>query len=295
MSGTVCFPLKLVTDLFDDRVRPSVLAIISELGVLRQNAGTDRRAVVQQAVQLLEMLPDSITDQERASLLVPIDTGDLVPLNAGVCYYKGGVDISDGKTFVGHPLISEKLAGKIGMKHLGLDEAENDIDLGGKPITITRNTLKQYNPEQFFTEFIANASDAGAKRFTILVDDHEGPTERLLSEGVAVFQNASLVVHNDGIFSQNDFRGILQTGIGGKRGIIGHFGLGALSMFHFTEVRSGIAHLPNTKILIFFHLVGHDCFRRLRPFHEPIEAKLIVLRATFTSASFANREKVTTS
>jgi hypothetical protein len=148
----------------------------------------------------------------------------------------------------------EKLAEKIGMKHLGLDEADNDIDLGGKPITIIRNTLKQYDPKQFFTEFIANASDAGAKRFNILLDSHEGPRERLLSEGLAVFQTPSLVVHNDGTFSRDDFRGILQTGIGGKTGktgVIGRFGLGALSMFHFTEVKNGVTDFPNINIFFF--------------------------------------------
>ena len=116
-------------------------------------------------------------------------------------------------------------------------------------ITLIRNTLRQYYPKQFFTEFIANASDAGATRFSILIDHHEASTECLLSKDLAKFQNASLVVHNDGTFSQSDFRGMLETGVGGKRGrtgVIGHFGLGALSMFHFTEVRSSMANLPKT-------------------------------------------------
>lgn len=220
-------------------------AVISELGKLREKAETDETAV-QQAVELLEILPGSITPQEQASLLVPIDTGDLVPFHSGVCYFKGGINFDDGKTTIAHHLIGEKLADKIGLKYLGVDEAENDIDLGGKPITIIRNTLKQYNPKQFFTEFIANASDAGAKQFNIVVDDHKGPTKRLYSEGLAVFQGESLVVHNDGIFSRQDFMGILQTGTGGKRGrtgVIGHFGLGALSMFHFAEVRRGKANV----------------------------------------------------
>ncbi|KAF8735350.1 hypothetical protein AX14_002224 [Amanita brunnescens Koide BX004] len=217
--------------------RPSVSAIISELGALREKPVTDITDV-KQAVDLLEILPNSITPQEQASLLVPIDSGDLVPLRSGVCYYKGRID--GGETAIAHHLISEQLAYKIGLRPLGIDEAENDIDLGGKPITIIRNTLKQYDPKQFFTEFIANASDAGAKHFNIVLDNHKGKTERLLSEGLKVFQGASLVVHNDGIFTPEDFTGIRQTGIGGKRkrtGVIGHFGLGVLSMFHFTEAR----------------------------------------------------------
>jgi len=278
--------------VIDNRIRPSASAIITELNALRKNAGTDR-SIVQQAVQLLEMLPGSITDKERASLLVPTDTGDLVSLRTGVCYYKGLVTGVDDGMIIAHHLITEKLAKKIGIQYLGVDEALNDIDLGGNPITLIRNTLRQYDPKQFFTEFIANASDAGAKRFSILVDDHEGPTEHLLSEELAVFQKASLVIYNDGIFSKKDFTGILQPGIGGKRGrtgVIGHFGLGALSMFHFTEVRRGLANLPKTNTS---SLAGYDCFGRSGPFHESIKAKLIVLRETLRSSSFAKHEKVT--
>ncbi|KAF8621710.1 hypothetical protein AX15_007571 [Amanita polypyramis BW_CC] len=214
--------------------QPTAAAIINELNALRIADRTD----VHQAVQLLEMLPDSTTDQDRKLLLVPTRTGELVSLVASVYYYKGSgiVSEADEKTHIAHHLVSEKLASKIKLRPLG---ASDDIDLGEKPITTIRNTLRQYDPEQFFTEFIANASDAKAKRFSILLDDHEGPTNNLVSEGLAAFQSASLVVHNDGVFTREDFRGILQTGIGGKKGksgVIGHFGLGALSMFHFTEL-----------------------------------------------------------
>ncbi|KAF8330997.1 hypothetical protein F5887DRAFT_76594 [Amanita rubescens] len=216
--------------------RPSALAIIKELEALRKKVGTDD-TIIQQAVQLLEMLPDMITTEERASLLVPTEGGDLVPISTGVCYYKGRTNV-DGK-IIAHHFISEKLAQKIGIPYLGTEEAEIIIDFGGNPTTLIRNTLTQYEPNQLFTEFIANASDAGAKLFNILVDDHVGPTEHLVSESLAAFQNASLVVHNNGVFSARDFNGILHTGTGGKRGEmgkIGRFGLGALSMFHFTEL-----------------------------------------------------------
>ena len=70
-------------------------------------------------------------------------------------------------------------------------------------------------------------SDAGAKQFNIVVDNHEGPTRQSFSEGLMVFQGALLVIYNDEIFSRQDFAGRLQTVIGGKRGRIGvsHFGL----------------------------------------------------------------------
>ncbi|KAF8629294.1 hypothetical protein AX15_003527 [Amanita polypyramis BW_CC] len=229
-----CFLLKMGCD-----ERPTAAAIISELEALRDR-GIDLVAV-QLAVQLLGMLPDSITDLECASLLVPTRSGELVPLDAGVCYYRGSGIISerDWGIPIAHHFINGELAEKIKLRPLGLNEAEDDIDLGEKPITTIRNILSQYEAKQFFTEFIANASDAKAKRFSILVDDHKGPAKDLISEGLAEFQGPSLVVYNDGTFTRKDFSSILQTGIGGKRGepdMIGHFGLGALSMFHFTEL-----------------------------------------------------------
>src|SRR6266576_2201798 len=48
--------LRLGGKSFDNQVRPTAPAIIDELGALREKAGTDKN-VVQQAVQLLEMLP----------------------------------------------------------------------------------------------------------------------------------------------------------------------------------------------------------------------------------------------
>jgi hypothetical protein len=115
------------------------------LGALREKARTDS-TVIRQAVRLLEMLPASITEQERATLLVPTTQGDLVPLGNGMYYYGGDLDV-DNEMIIAHHLIDEKLAKKIRIQHLGADEVE-DIDLGGKPITIIRNALMQYDPKQ---------------------------------------------------------------------------------------------------------------------------------------------------
>ncbi|KAM6499265.1 hypothetical protein JOM56_004773 [Amanita muscaria] len=220
--------------------RPTAAVIIEELKALQEQSKEDG-PVVQRAIVLLEMLPGSMKEEEFASLLVPDELGNLVPLSSGIRYYSGSGDVgANNDIIIAHHLVTERLAEKLRVNRLGL-EAEDDIDLGGKPITTIRNTLKQYAPEQFFTEFIANASDAKATQFSLLIDDHEGPTDpkNLFSAGMAAFQSASLVVYNDGVFDTNDFKGIRDTGIGGKSGrsdVIGYFGLGALSMFHFTEL-----------------------------------------------------------
>lgn len=49
----------------------------------------------------------------------------------------------------------------------------------------------------------------------------------------------TLVIYNNSVFTDVDFRGICETSVGGKRdltGTIGQFGLGAATMFYFTEV-----------------------------------------------------------
>ncbi|KAM6499278.1 hypothetical protein JOM56_004786 [Amanita muscaria] len=217
--------------------RPTASAIIEELKALQEKCKEDG-TLFRRAIVLLEMLPDSMSEEEFASLLVPDKLGYLVPISLGICYYSGSGVSANNEIVIAHHLVTERLAEKLRLNRLGL---EDDIDLGGKPITTIRNTLKQYAPEQFFTEFIANASDAKAKQFSLLIDDHEGPTDpkNLFSAGMAAFQSTSLVVYNDSVFDEDDFRGIRDTGIGGKSGrsdVIGYFGLGALSMFHFTEM-----------------------------------------------------------
>ncbi|KIL57824.1 hypothetical protein M378DRAFT_87354, partial [Amanita muscaria Koide BX008] len=221
--------------------KPTAAVIIEELEGLQEQSNADG-TVVQRVILLLDMLPDSMTEEEFQSVLVPDESGCLVPLSAGICYHngprRGRSNVNERETPVAHHLVTERLAEKLRMNRLGL-KVEHDIDLGRNHITIIRNTLDQYDPEQFFTEFIANASDAKAKHFALLIDDHEGPTDRLISKEMKVLQSASLVVYNDGVFTQDDFKGIEMTGIGGKRGkpdVIGYFGLGALSMFHFTEL-----------------------------------------------------------
>ena len=67
MSGR--FPPQRETDPFDDLIRPSIPAITSELRGLREKPATDI-TVVEQAVQLLETLPDFMTDEEDRKSVV---------------------------------------------------------------------------------------------------------------------------------------------------------------------------------------------------------------------------------
>jgi len=120
------------------------------------------------------------------------------------------------------------------MKRVGLESFRPEkgaIDMGTQLVTSIRNTLKQYTEQQMLSEFFANAADAGATRFGIMLDEKQGlPVERLLTTAMRPFQACpSLMVYNNGVFTAKDFEGICRTGIGGKEGksdTIGQFGLG---------------------------------------------------------------------
>ena len=152
----------------------------------------------------------------------------------------------------GHSIASDCIDRKLATK-LGLIFLSSRLNIGNfmemKEDLTTRisNVLLNYTKEQAFMEFLANAADAEATEFGITLDT----THHLLSEDyqfVSGLKNLcsqpSLVFHNNGIFSPSDWDGIRSVGSGSKQGMIdgkpkiGRFGLGALSMFYFTEVFS---------------------------------------------------------
>jgi sacsin len=93
-------------------------------------------------------------------------------------------------------------------------------------------------------EFLANADDAGATEFSILLDGGDSLhrwKQRLITPAFESVQGApSLVLYNNSTFSREDFKGLLRVGRGGKVELSethGRHGLGALSFYYFTDVR----------------------------------------------------------
>jgi C4-type Zn-finger protein len=145
-----------------------------------------------------------------------------------------------------HVLVDTDLARLLKLSFLSsiaLPMAEDEIDDDDMEEALTTrisNVLRQYSPERSFFEAVANAVDAGATRVSILLDEtSHAEVGDFLTQEMADFQGRSLVIHNDAVFQEKDWKGIRRIGQGGKQGsdTIGRFGLGALSMFHFTEVR----------------------------------------------------------
>ncbi|KAJ3508077.1 hypothetical protein NLJ89_g5949 [Agrocybe chaxingu] len=258
--------------------RPSVTAINARLRSYESKQSEHLSPVVLKVVcNLLRSLPKEIPDEERSTILIPDSRSCLRPL-------------ANADSIV-HPDIDESLAQRLGIKRLGLKYADLHIPLGRRmgetPVTTVRKNLKQhYNIKQFPTEFLANAADAHATQFTLLANDCyprylEG--QHALSQKMALFCTCpSLIVYNNAMFSPKDFEGICETSIGGKAGqvdTIGRFGLGALTMFYFTETifilplrrMEHCAGVVDSVIFTDFWDVGrierevHDYFRDLAP------------------------------
>lgn len=225
--------------------RPELGAIIQDLELMQQQPATGTSS--ENAILLLSLLlPLAINDEARAKILVPDQNHHLLPVDT--VYYNDVNDADFIDVHIAHPAITRDLADKLGMGFLGLKFAglqNPGRDMGEDPTTTIRNRLREYTDKQFLTEFVANAADAGATEFSIFLDEHQSSGGGVLP-GLGEFQACpSLVIHNDTTFTDKDFDGICDTGIGGKRDrtdSIGQFGSGALTMFHFSEV--GCVFLP---------------------------------------------------
>ncbi|KAJ7641407.1 hypothetical protein FB45DRAFT_900138 [Roridomyces roridus] len=222
--------------------RPSSTVLMNELKSLEPKL--HKQDVVDQTLAILAVVAEDLKAVDRKDILVPDSNGVLRQV-AQVYFNDIGERaclVDPGKYYIAHPKLSDEMSKRLLMYRLGFQAVELSpgIDMGETLTTTIRNVLKQYSEQQICNEFIANACDAGATKFGILVDESHGPVGKLLSNAMTPFQNcASLVFYNSGVFTAKDFEGICRTGIGGKEQrptTIGQFGLGVLSMFHFTEL-----------------------------------------------------------
>ncbi|KAF9923111.1 hypothetical protein FBU30_006781 [Linnemannia zychae] len=114
-----------------------------------------------------------------------------------------------------------------------------------------KNILKDYEPSGIFNEYLQNASDAGATKFSVLLDTQSYGTDKILRNQMAAWQGPALVFYNDAIMSEDDFFALCKLGEGNKRkdaSKIGCHGLGFNSAYHFTDVPS----IVSGNYLVFF-------------------------------------------
>ena len=192
----------------------------------------------------------------RSSTVNPpiVPTVDGVLKTCSVTYFNDlGPHADEVELPPGHSIASNSVPWQLALK-LGLSFLS---DLVGKPdenepfemredlTTRISSVLLRYTEKQALMEFLANASDAEATEFGVTLDStHVSPgNHQFINKSLKeLCSHPSLILYNNGIFKSSDWEGICSIGSGSKKESvngklkIGRFGLGALSMFYFTEV-----------------------------------------------------------
>ena len=88
------------------------------------------------------------------------------------------------------------------------------VDLTGR----IREILVNYPPgATILKEFIQNADDAGAQQIKFCLDERSFPSSSLADPKLGQFQQSSLLVYNDAVFSDEDFDSIQRIGQSSKQ------------------------------------------------------------------------------
>ncbi|KAG8951930.1 hypothetical protein FRC03_012327 [Tulasnella sp. 419] len=216
------------------------------------------KAVIELLAQLVELSDESLDDNDRKTLRMPIapltDEGGNAVLFAEMddVYFDNterAVNTGAEDACFAHSAISKELAEKLGLKRWSDRQFDGDTatfiyrDYGEDFIRRIRHVLERgYRRHVSLNEWVANAIDAGAASVSVYVNTftpHIASTAAPSPSLAKFFSGPSLVVHNSGSFAKADFEGLLNVGLGGKTRkphAIGRFGLGVLSFYHFGDV-----------------------------------------------------------
>jgi sacsin len=128
--------------------------------------------------------------------------------------------------------------------------AEFGHDFGQK-VDLTasiRNILRNY-PEgtAILKELVQNADDAGAKVVSFCLDYRTHAGSSVAAPALKQFQGRALLVYNDAIFTEQDFKSIQRIGDSLKKEMddsrtkIGRFGIGFNAVYHWTDLPSFVS------------------------------------------------------
>ncbi|KAK2160900.1 hypothetical protein LSH36_125g03013 [Paralvinella palmiformis] len=223
--------------------------------------------LLQLAVNILNYLRDQpLTERCKKNILVPAMCQDatmfkMLPVKSctycDVDWIRQGFDLmefdeQDGIVFI-HRNLPIPTAEKLGVPTLmsRMLHAEELAITGfgqGEPLTARlKQLLDDYTDGlAVFKEMIQNADDAGATEINFMYDEraNEANMKYLIDEGMRSCQGPALWIHNNAVFTDEDFVSI--TKLGGatkelKSDKIGTFGLGFNVVYNITDVPSFIS------------------------------------------------------
>ena len=241
----------------------SVSQIVSVLKMIKDKKATGRQtqSIV---ISILKWLTDDgqkPADIPPENLYVPIETrsGKLKLVKASSVVYSDNRFIQNYLTsnseseesyiFVNHCINSE-MARNLGLTPLSRDFSENTFEDTGQyePLTVRlKNILKDYKDGlTIVKELLQNADDAEATEVNICYDarQHTVKPRSLFFPGMHNCHGPALLVHNNAVFTENDFKNITKLAAATKMDQplkIGKFGVGFCSVYHITDIPSFVS------------------------------------------------------
>ena len=244
--------------------------IISVLGMIK-DAVCDTQADLSQANDMWQIVTSILNWLTENEIVMPYDETLYVPVESdspfpvlqearGVVYtdnefvkaYLGSsVDPEKSYTFI-HPRINLQMAHNLGLTPLSeeLDISEDAFEDAGQsePLTVRlKKLLRDYKDGlTIIKELLQNADDAEATEIDICYDarTHHIDPKSLFFKGMAECHGPALIVHNNRVFSDEDFVNITKLGGATKENKslkIGKFGVGFCSVYHITDIPSFVS------------------------------------------------------
>ncbi|CAG8524442.1 43831_t:CDS:10 [Gigaspora margarita] len=188
------------------------------------------------------------------NLFIPSTDGTLISFDEIKFDDRAGLSNEEKENCkLSHPKISLALAKELGIQRLSeMFTKGSEIDFEdyeqSEPLTTRiKKIIDNCSLDSMFKEFLQNADDAGAHRFSIYIDERpwrKNEHSLLLSEEMYNWQGPAVWIYNDAKFEEKDFSSLTKLGVGGKSeddNKIGRFGIGITTSYHLTDVLSFVS------------------------------------------------------